>query len=84
MENVNAPAPVPAVGLVPDQMQMDCPVCAVSHVLTRGLDYDEDPSGVWRCTEAGGFVDTYECDCGVMLTFAFTVTLLPAPQKAAA
>lgn len=72
-----APEVLPVVA-VPDQVQFDCPACEATHLLTRGLDFDEDPAGVWRCTEAGGFVDTYECDCGRLLAFAFTLTPIPA------
>lgn len=79
MEKVNQSQVVSAVALIPDQVQFDCPACAVTHMLTRGLDYDEAPDGVWRCIEAGGFVSTFECDCGVLLNFDFTVTLSPPP-----
>jgi hypothetical protein len=82
MENVNQSKVVSAVAVVPDQVGLDCPVCALTHLLWRGLDYDEAPDGVWRCTEAGEFVDTYECDCGQRLAVAFTVTLSPPPAPA--
>ncbi len=82
MEKVNQSKVVSAVALIPDQVQFDCPACEVTHMLTRGLDYDEAPDGVWRCVEAGGFVSTYECDCGVLLAFDFTVTLSPPPAPA--
>ena len=79
MKNVNQSQVVSAVALGPDQVRFDCPACAVTHMLTRGLDYDEAPDGVWRCVDAGGFVSTFECDCGVLLNFDFTVTLSPPP-----
>lgn len=69
---------VPVV-VVPDQVQFDCTACGTAHMLFRGLDFDEAPDGRWRCTEAGGFVDTFECDCGQLLAVAFTVTVLPVP-----
>lgn len=81
MENINQSKVVSAVALVPDQVQFDCPACAVNHMLTRGLDYDEAPDGVWRCVEAGGFVSTYECDCGALLSFDFTLTPSPPPAQ---
>lgn len=67
------------VVVVPEQVGLDCPACATGHQLWRGLDFDEAPDGRWRCTEAGGFVDTYECDCGQLLAVAFTLTALPIP-----
>ena len=79
MENLNKPQVVAPVAVVPDQVGLDCPVCALTHLLWRGLDFDEAPDGRWRCVEAGEFVDTYECDCGQLLAVAFTVTVLPVP-----
>lgn len=74
-----APNTVVPVVIVPDQVQLDCPACDTAHQLTRGLDFDEAPDGRWRCTEAGGFIDTFECDCGQLLACAFTLTALPIP-----
>lgn len=71
---VKPPPPVLAVvGVIPDEVQFDCPRCDTTHMLTRSLDYHEDRAGVWRCQEPGGF----ECDCGALLICDFTLTVSP-------
>jgi predicted RNA-binding Zn-ribbon protein involved in translation (DUF1610 family) len=74
-----APEILSPVAVVPDQIGMECPACAETHLLWRGLDFDESPDGVWRCVEAGQFIETYACDCGVKLSIAFTLTVQPIP-----
>ena len=70
------PRPVLAcVSVMPDEVQFDCPACAVTHMLTRDLDFREDHDGVWRLTERPGF----ECDCGVLLLADFRLTIERAP-----
>lgn len=73
MKTRPAPARVCAVTVIPDEVQFDCPACDVTHYLTRGLDFVEDPEGVWRITEDYGF----ECDCGVLIAADFTLTRTP-------
>jgi len=65
------PRAVSAVMIMPEEISLDCPVCSSSHVLTRGLDFDEDRSGVWRLTERPGFI----CDCALALIGDFTLAL---------
>lgn len=75
---VKPPPPVvAAVAVFPDQVQFDCPRCDVTHMTMRKLDFEEDRSGVWRCTEPGGF----ECDCGVLILCDFRITVEPPPAK---
>ena len=66
------PRAVSAVMIMPEEISLDCPVCSSSHVLTRGLDFDEDRSGVWRLTERPGFI----CDCALALIGDFQLKLL--------
>lgn len=77
---IKPPPPVlPAVMLMPDQISFDCAVCEVTHVLTRGLDYEEGRDGVWRLKEQPGYL----CDCGVVLVGDFILTPAegsPAPS----
>lgn len=68
MKIANPPV-IPAVMLMPEEISMDCPRCDASHVLTRGLDFDEDRDGIWRLTERPGL----ECDCGALLVGDFTL-----------
>lgn len=71
---IKAPAPVlAAVAVFPDQVQFDCPVCDLTHMLTRELDYREDRGGVWRLKEAPGF----ECDCGTLISADFRLCVEP-------
>lgn len=65
-----APPVLPAVMMMPDQISFDCPACEVTHMLMRGLDYEEGPDGVWRTKERPGM----ECDCSVLLDADFTLT----------
>ena len=70
---IKPPPPVlTAVDVVPDQVQFDCPACDVTHMLMRGLDFEEDREGVWRLMERPGL----ECDCGVLIAADFTLTLV--------
>lgn len=55
-------------------LSFDCPCCGVTHHLTRGLDFEADRRGDWRCKETPG----YECDCGVLIRCDFRLTRLPA------
>lgn len=70
MKILTPPAVLTCVAVTPDQVQFDCPACDVTHMLTRGLDFTEDPAGVWRVNEPGGF----ECDCGVLIRADFTLS----------
>lgn len=71
---VKPPPPViAAVAIFPDEVQFDCPVCEATHMLSRSLDFREDPVGIWRCVEQPGF----ECDCGVLIACDFTLTVIP-------
>lgn len=76
--NPQPPRAVSAVMIMPEEISLDCPVCSSSHVLTRGLDFDEDRSGVWRLTERPGFI----CDCGLALMGDFTLALNGATSSA--
>lgn len=65
--------------IMPDQISFDCAICCVSHHLTRGLDFVEDNSGVWRLKERPGYV----CDCGAVLVGDFILKAAeetPAPS----
>lgn len=82
--NPQPPRAVSAVMIMPEEISLDCPVCSSSHVLTRGLDFDEDRSGVWRLTERPGFI----CDCAIALIGDFRLELVrtsdhPHPQQQA-
>lgn len=71
---VKPPPPVvAAVAIFPDEVQFDCPVCDVTHMLTRTLDFNEDAVGVFRCKEQPG----WECDCGALIVCDFAVNVLP-------
>lgn len=75
---VKAPPPVvAAVAITPDEVQFDCPVCDVTHLVCRSLDYAEGRDGVWRTKERPGF----ECDCGVLIQADFRI--VPAPPEEA-
>lgn len=63
------------VMVMPDQVQFDCPACDVTHMLTRDLDFREDPAGVWRLGEQPGF----ECDCGALIAADFKLTVERTP-----
>jgi hypothetical protein len=67
---VRTPPVIAAVAVFPDEVQFDCPACATTHMLTRSLDYDEGPDGVWRTRERPGF----ECDCGVLVQADFQIS----------
>lgn len=71
------PQTLPAVMLMPEEVSLDCPRCETSHVLTKGLDFDEDHDGVWRLTERPGM----ECDCGVILIGDFTLSAVTVEAK---
>lgn len=71
MKNAVTPPVLICVAVLPDQVQFDCPACAVTHLLTRELDFREDPDGVWRLVEQPGF----ECDCGVLIAADFRLTV---------
>lgn len=73
MKSLAIPTVLAAVAVTPDQVQFDCPACDVTHMLTRSLDYAEDPAGVYRIKEPGGF----ECDCGALIQADFAMTLHP-------
>lgn len=79
----SAPPLLPAVMMMPDQISFDCPACEVTHMLMRGLDYDEDPDGVWRTKERPGL----ECDCGAEIVADFRLSPVepdcPSPLPAA-
>lgn len=71
MKNTVPASVLTCVAVLPDQVQLDCPACAVTHILTRDLDFHEDPEGVWRMVERPGF----ECDCGVLILSDFRLTV---------
>lgn len=71
---IKPPPPVlTAVDVVPDQVQIDCPRCDLTHMLMRGLDFHEARDGTWKLKEEPGF----ECDCGVLITADFRIALAP-------
>lgn len=76
------PAPDPAgpaaraltcVAGIPDQIQFACPACGLTHMLTRGLDFDETPDGQWRTHERPGYL----CDCGGLIVADFKLERAP-------
>lgn len=76
---VKPPPPVlAAVAVFPDQVQFDCPRCDATHMLMRGLDFQEDRAGVWRCADPGG---QFECDCGALIQCDFTISSAPPALK---
>ncbi|MFN3354210.1 MAG: hypothetical protein ACK4Z5_11430 [Brevundimonas sp.] len=67
----SAPRVMTCVAVTPDEVQFDCPACDLTHMLTRGLDFEEGRDGVWRLVEEPGFA----CDCGVLIRADFTLNL---------
>lgn len=72
-----APPVLTAVAATPDEVQFDCPACDLTHVICRGLDFQEGPDGVWRTHERPGF----ECDCGVLIRVDFTLSLAVSAEE---